>query len=101
MLHILSLMENLSSHLLRYDDVVSANSDGIVQEEHVFVSRWFNEINHLNGIILMNINNTQKIISNSNTWENSYNKLIREFLRITPHAEEYLNMEQLTEYMKI
>ena len=31
MLHILSLMANLSSQLLRYDDVVSANSDGIIQ----------------------------------------------------------------------
>ena len=38
MLHILSLIANLSSHLLRYDDVVSANSDGIIQDEHIFVS---------------------------------------------------------------
>ena len=51
MLHILSLMANLSSHLLRYDDVVSASSDGIVQDEHIFVSQWFNETNHLHGIL--------------------------------------------------
>ena len=93
MLHILSLMANLSFHLLRLDNVASAHSDGIIQEEHVFTSQWFNEIHHLSGIILMNFNNTLNIISNSNTWENIYNKLIREFLRITPHAEEYLNME--------
>ena len=67
MLRILSMMANLSSQLLRYDDVVSVNSDGIIQDEHIFVSQWFNEINHLHGIILMNINNTQNVISNSNT----------------------------------
>ena len=51
---------------------------------------------------MININNTQNVISNSNTWESIYNKLIsREFLRITPHADEYLNIEQLTEYMEI
>ena len=99
MLHILSLMANLSSHLLRYDDVVSANSYGIIQDKHIFVSQWFNEINHLHGIILMNINNTRNVISNSNTWGSIYNKLIREFLRITPHAN--LNIEQLIEYMEI
>ena len=49
----------------------------------------------------MNINNTRNVISNSNTWGSIYNKLIREFLRITPHADEYLNIEQLTEYMEI
>ena len=49
----------------------------------------------------MNVNNAQSIISNSNTWERINNKLIRECLRITPHAEKYLNMEQLTEYMEI
>ena len=102
MLHILALMANLSSQLLRLDDVVSAHSDGnLLTEEHVFTSSWFQEVNHLSGIILMNINNTKNIISNSNTWEDIYNKLIREFLRITPHAEEYLNLEQLTEYMEI
>ena len=72
-------MTNLSSQLLRYDNVVSANSDGMVQEEHVFVSSWFNDINHLYGTIIMNIKNTQNVISNSNTWENIYNKLIRDF----------------------
>ena len=66
-------------------------------KEHVLTTQWFNDINHLHGIILMNINNTQNIISNSNTWGSIYNKLIREFLRITPHTEDYLDVDLIAE----
>ena len=49
----------------------------------------------------MNIHNTKNVISSSNTCERIYNRLVDDFLRITPHTEEYLAMEQLTEYMEI
>ena len=39
------------------------------------------------------------VIDSSDTWESIYN--ILDFIRITPHAEESLIMEQLTEYMEI
>ena len=36
MLHVLATMANLSSHLLRYDDVVSAQGDGnLVEDVHI------------------------------------------------------------------
>ena len=87
-------MANLSSHLLRLDDVVSAKSDeNILEEAHVFTTQWFQDLNHLSDIILMNINNTKNVISSSDTWERIYNRFVNDFFRITPHAEEYLTME--------
>ena len=72
MLHVLATMANLSSHLLRYDDVVSAHSDGnLVEELHIFMSQWFQDLNHLSDIIL---NNTKNVISSSDTWERLYNR---------------------------
>ena len=52
-------------------------------------------------MIRMNINNTKNVTSSSDTWEGIYNQLVYDFLRTTPHAKEYLTMEQLTKYMKI
>ena len=49
----------------------------------------------------MNINSTRNVISNSDTRVGIYNKLVNDFIRITPHAEEYLNTEQLSVYMEI
>ena len=95
-------MAYLSSHLLRLDDVVLAHGDGYqLEDAHVFTSHWFQKVNHLSGIILMNINNTRNVISNSDKWGKTFNKLIDDFIRITPHAEEYLNTEQLSVYMEI
>ena len=91
-----------SSRLLRLDNVVSAHGDWILLDEaHVFTLQWFQNLNHLSDMILMNINNTKNVISSSNTWEGIYNQLVDDFLRITPHAEEYLTMDQLIEYMEI
>ena len=49
----------------------------------------------------MNINNVRNVISSFNTWVGIYNRLVNDFIRITPHAEEYLTTEQLTVYMEI
>ena len=51
-------------------------------------------------MILININNTRNVISNSDTWAGIYNKLYNDFIRIAPHAEEYLNTEQLSVYIE-
>ena len=49
----------------------------------------------------MNINNTKNVISNSDTLAGIYNKLVNDFIRITPPAKDYLNTEQLSVYMEI
>ena len=72
-------MANLSPHLLRYDDVVSANGDWmLLKDQHVFTSRWLHDFNHLSSIILMNIKDTINVISNSNSWEGIYNRLVND-----------------------
>ena len=74
MLHILSSMANLSSHLLR----LSVHSDGNpLEDAHIFTSQWFQELNHFSGIILMNINNTKQLISNSDKWAGIYNRFVQ------------------------
>ena len=49
----------------------------------------------------MNINNTKNVISNSDTWAGIYNRLVNNFIRITPHVKDYRNTEQLSVYMEI
>ena len=49
----------------------------------------------------MNINNTKNVISDSDTWAGIYNRLVKDFIRITPHAEDNLNTDQLSVYMEI
>ena len=98
MLHILSSMATLSSYLLRIDDVVSAHSDGnLLEEAHGFTSQWFQEVNHLSGIVLI----TKNVISNSDTRTGINNILVNDFIRITRHAEDYLNTEQFSVYTEI
>ena len=88
MLHVLSTMANLSPNLLGLDDDISAHGDGnLLKEAHFFTSQWFQDLNHLSGIILMNTNNNKNVISSSDTWERIYNKLVNDFLRITPRTK--------------
>ena len=99
MLHVLATMVNLSSHLLRYDDVVSAHGDGnLVEDVHIFTTQRFQDLNYLSGMILMNIYNTRSVISSVDTCEN----LQQISQRLYQTMERlYKTMEQLIVYLEI
>ena len=91
-------MQDLSFHLFRNDDVVSLNRiDGVIDE--IDVSIWNTALGHLASSIDYNLRGDN--IRNSAHWETRFHTLRGQFINFTPHANEYLDAENHSEYLEV